>query len=127
MAYALLAQDSAAVCYLGGLVKINKNVVLRIASILVVGGSPGAYGASTFADITDTGSLSTAKAALGVWDFGNLNVDRGVTTNGGSSSFNGTSAGPGSLGIAFRFPDGTARCHQPGLPVRGLGCVGRGC
>lgn len=107
---------------------MNKNVVLRIASILVVGaigGSPGAYGASTFADITDTGSLSTAKVALGVWDFGNLNVDSGVTTNGGSSSFNGTSTGPRSLGIAFRFPDGTLRdATSPGCLCEGWGVSG---
>lgn len=60
---------------------------------------------------------------MGINDNGSLNYGSGVTTNGGrGTGFDGSGGGPGSAGIAYKFPDGTWRdATSPGCLCEGWG------
>jgi len=95
---------------------MKKTTLSAIATAMAIGLSGTAYAGVVINNPAGT-------LLMGINDNGSLNYGTGVTSNGGSAiAPDGSGGGPGSAGIAFKFPDGTYRdATSPGCLCEGWG------
>jgi len=93
---------------------MKKTTLSAIATAMAIGLSGTAYAGVVINNPAGT-------LLMGINDNGSLNYGTGVTSNGGSAiAPDGSGGGPGSAGIAFKFPDGTYRdATSPGCLCEG--------